>query len=249
MSIYTIGEVASRTGFSASALRYYDGIGLVEPTTRTDSGYRVYDDKALGRLAFIARAKRLGCSLEEITELAGIWDGERCGPVQRRFHELVTDKIHRAQRQAVESASFAAQLQRAAEQLSSAPVDGPCGEDCACVSSTPAVTSTSGVERSTKPNEVPIACTLEAGAMTDRLAVWSTALDHATARTPLADGVRVEFDAELDTAELARLVAVEQQCCAFFSFALTVDQRGVGLEVSAPEDAAAIVTTLFGSPA
>jgi hypothetical protein len=34
VSYYTIGEVAERSGFSASALRYYEGIGLVEPTTR-----------------------------------------------------------------------------------------------------------------------------------------------------------------------------------------------------------------------
>jgi len=35
MSNYTIGEIADRSGFSTSALRYYEGIGLVEPTTRT----------------------------------------------------------------------------------------------------------------------------------------------------------------------------------------------------------------------
>lgn len=64
MSAYTIGEVADRSGFSVSALRYYEGIGLVAPSARTDCGYRVFDDAALLQLAFIARAKRLGCSLE-----------------------------------------------------------------------------------------------------------------------------------------------------------------------------------------
>ena len=93
VSTYTIGEIAQRSGFSASSLRYYEGIGLVEPACRTDSGYRLYDDHSISRLAFVARAKQLGCSLEEIIDLAGVWDGERCGPVQRRFHELVTSKI------------------------------------------------------------------------------------------------------------------------------------------------------------
>ena len=37
------------------------------PAGRTDAGYRLYDDGALERLAFVARAKQLGCSLEEIT--------------------------------------------------------------------------------------------------------------------------------------------------------------------------------------
>ena len=49
VSNYTIGEVADRSGFSASALRYYEGIGLVEPATRTDAGYRIYDDHTLSR--------------------------------------------------------------------------------------------------------------------------------------------------------------------------------------------------------
>ena len=84
VTTYTIGEIAERSGFSASSLRYYEGIGLVEPARRSEAGYRLYDDHTVNRLAFIAHAKQLGCSLEDITDLAGIWDGERCGPVQRR---------------------------------------------------------------------------------------------------------------------------------------------------------------------
>jgi DNA-binding transcriptional MerR regulator len=96
VTTYTIGETARRSGFSASALRFYEDIGLVEPSGRTESGYRLYDDGALARLAFIARAKQLGCSLDEISDLADIWDGQRCGPVQRRFHDLLTAKIRDA---------------------------------------------------------------------------------------------------------------------------------------------------------
>src|SRR5918994_5856757 len=109
--------MAERSGFSASALRYYEGIGLVEPSTRTGAGYRLYDDHTLARLSFIARAKQLGCSLEEITDLVGIWDGERCGPVQRRFHELVTDKLAETQRQVAELTVLAEQLRQAAAHL------------------------------------------------------------------------------------------------------------------------------------
>ena len=90
VSTYTIGETAKRSGFSASALRFYEDIGLVDPTTRSEGGYRLYDDASLVRLAFIARAKQLGCSLEEVTDLVEIWDGQRwrefgacCGPNNR----------------------------------------------------------------------------------------------------------------------------------------------------------------------
>jgi DNA-binding transcriptional MerR regulator len=87
MSTFTIGQVAERSGFSASALRYYEELGLIAPAARTEAGYRLYDDRALSRLAFVARAKQLGCSLNEITDLLSVWDGEQCGPVQRRFHD------------------------------------------------------------------------------------------------------------------------------------------------------------------
>jgi MerR family transcriptional regulator, copper efflux regulator len=133
VSTHTIGETAERSGFSASSLRYYEGIGLVEPASRTDAGYRLYDDHTLNRLAFIARAKQLGCSLEEISDLAGIWDGERCGPVQRRFHELVTAKICETERQIVELTALLADLRAAAQHLDTEPVDGPCDADCACL--------------------------------------------------------------------------------------------------------------------
>ena len=133
MSTYTIGETAERSGFSASALRYYEDIGLVAPATRTDAGYRLYDDDTLARLAFISRAKQLGCSLEEITDLVGIWDGERCGPVQKHFHDLVTSKLADAQRQIAELTALSDQLRQAAAQLAGPAVDGPCSEECACL--------------------------------------------------------------------------------------------------------------------
>jgi MerR family transcriptional regulator, copper efflux regulator len=133
VTTYTIGEVAERSGFSASALRYYEGIGLVEPATRTPAGYRLYDGGTLSRLAFISRAKQLGCSLEEITDLVGIWDGERCGPVQKRFHDLVTSKLTEAERQIADLTSLSAQLRHAAAQLAGPAIDGPCSEGCACL--------------------------------------------------------------------------------------------------------------------
>jgi len=95
---------------------------------------------------------------------------------------------------------------------------------------------------------IPIACTLDATAMPDRLDEWRTMLDQASARTVRADGsVRVEFADGVDVTQLATLAAAEQRCCAFFSFALTIDERGIALEVSAPADASEIVAALFGA--
>jgi MerR family transcriptional regulator, copper efflux regulator len=83
---FTIGEAAARTGFPPSTLRYYETIGLVAPSERTDAGYRLYDERALARLAFVSRAKQLGCTLDEVVDLVGLWDGDGCAPIQRRLH-------------------------------------------------------------------------------------------------------------------------------------------------------------------
>ena len=88
---------------------------------------------ALARLGFISRAKRLGCSLEEITDLVELWDGERCAPVQRRFHELVTAKIADAEHQIAELTRLRGQLEDAAALLAGPATDGPCGPACACL--------------------------------------------------------------------------------------------------------------------
>lgn len=259
MGTYTIGEAAERSGFSASALRYYEGIGLVAPAARTGTGYRLYDDGSLARLGFIARAKQLGCSLQEVIDLVALWDGERCGPVQRRLHDLVTAKVQAARRQRAELTAFTAQLQAAAVGLSGEPVDEPCGDSCAClvepaqaaaVAAPAQEASVTGlVECGTPATQPPVACTLDGGAVAERLADWRPVLDGVGERSTTADGaLRLTFDDAIDVPELAALVAAEQRCCAFFSFALTVDGRGVALEVRAPDAAADLTASLFGTP-
>jgi MerR family copper efflux transcriptional regulator len=237
VSTYTIGEIAARSGFSASALRYYEDIGLVTPASRTDAGYRVYEEPALQRLAFIARAKQLGCSLEEIADLVALWDGERCGIVQRRLHRLVTEKLVAAQRRIEELQRFTVELRRAAAQLGRDPVDAPCGPNCACLDA----------DAEPDGEAVHIACSLEPGAVPGRLAAWDASLASATTRHEILGGV--ELAPRTDLAELARLVVAEQACCPFFSFAITVDARGPALEVRAPDGAAALVAALVGNAA
>jgi predicted site-specific integrase-resolvase len=57
---YRIAELAERSGFTATTLRYYEQVGVLDPPVRTPAGYRLYDDAALDRLAFVDRAKRMG---------------------------------------------------------------------------------------------------------------------------------------------------------------------------------------------
>src|ERR1700758_388642 len=64
----TISEVAQQVGLQASAIRYYEQIGLLPPAQRM-SGQRRYDTTALYRLAIIQRARQLGFTLTEIRHL------------------------------------------------------------------------------------------------------------------------------------------------------------------------------------
>ena len=63
--LLTVSEVAHRSGFAASALRFYEREGLLS-ATRTSGGQRRYQRSVLRRLAFIAAAQRVGLSLAEI---------------------------------------------------------------------------------------------------------------------------------------------------------------------------------------
>lgn len=69
MSMLTIGELARRVGLRTSALRYYEKEGLLEPTERSEAGYRLYAPEAEETLRFIQRAQRLGFSLSDIRAL------------------------------------------------------------------------------------------------------------------------------------------------------------------------------------
>ena len=61
----TVGEIAHRSGFAESAIRYYDKLGLLT-ATRTSGGQRRFERSALRRLAFIRAARNVGLSLDEI---------------------------------------------------------------------------------------------------------------------------------------------------------------------------------------
>ena len=94
--------------------------------------------------------------------------------------------------------------------------------------------------------DVAIACTLESQSMDGRLAEWQALLGHTGQRQAIEGGVRLTFASTTPLGELVRLTAAEQSCCQFFHFAITVDPRGIALEVRAPADALDIVHSLFG---
>jgi MerR family redox-sensitive transcriptional activator SoxR len=63
----TMSEVARRSGFAPSALRYYEGESLIT-AQRSEGGQRRYERNVLRRLAFIRAARHIGLSLDEIRD-------------------------------------------------------------------------------------------------------------------------------------------------------------------------------------
>ena len=64
--LLTVGEIARRSGFTQSAIRYYDELGLLS-AARTAGGQRRFQRSSLRRLALIRAARNMGLSLDEIS--------------------------------------------------------------------------------------------------------------------------------------------------------------------------------------
>jgi DNA-binding transcriptional MerR regulator len=72
-----IGELAAKTGFTPKTLRYYEDVGVIRPDSRSESGYRLYEDAAIERLRFVRRARGLGLRLGDIGRILEISDEGR----------------------------------------------------------------------------------------------------------------------------------------------------------------------------
>jgi len=65
--LLAVGEIAARSGFTQSALRYYEREGLIS-AERTSGGQRRYQRRVLRRLAFVSAARHVGLTLDEIRD-------------------------------------------------------------------------------------------------------------------------------------------------------------------------------------
>lgn len=265
---YRIAEIAELSGFSPSTLRYYEQAGVLAASERTAAGYRLYSDRDLERLRLVARAKDLGCTLEEAAELVQAWDSDECGPVKHRLRALVQNKVAKVESHLREQAAFADQLRETAAALATRPLEGPCDDSCGCtrtvttIGDPPAESAGCGATCGCEPSasavplgrrflddvdSVPIACSLTGDDTKQRIEDWQAVLGSVVRRLPVFGGTRLELGGDIAVAELAALVEAEQTCCPFFSFAITIDHRGLALEVTAPSDGQALLATVFGA--
>ncbi|KAM3099085.1 MerR family transcriptional regulator [Phormidesmis sp. 146-12] len=68
---FKVGDLAKQTGVSVRTLHYYDEIGLLSPSQRTEAGYRVYGEDDIIRLQQIVSLRQIGFSLEQIRDCLG----------------------------------------------------------------------------------------------------------------------------------------------------------------------------------
>ena len=87
-----IGQLASATGTPIDTIRYYEAQGVLpRPDRQLSSGYRLYGDADVERLGFIRRAKTLGFTLREISELLSLSAGDDMARVRQAVSEKLAD--------------------------------------------------------------------------------------------------------------------------------------------------------------
>lgn len=75
-----IGDLARRSGKSVRALHLYEELELLNPTTRSHGGFRLYEESAVMRIRWIELLQNSGFTLHQIQGLLRAWHGTRYGP-------------------------------------------------------------------------------------------------------------------------------------------------------------------------
>lgn len=249
MTSYRISRLAEVSGVPATTLRFYEDAGLLS-ADRTPSGYRVYGDDAVERLAFISSAKLLGLALEEIRELLEVREEGVCASVRARMLPLVAARIAETDARIAELRAFSSRLAGVHGGLAGPAPAGACGPDCGCTTTAapgPVPVRLSRAHPVPDPDpeswrQAPVACTLGGTELGERTEQWRALIGRAERRETIPDGLRLVFPSGAGlAAEVAALAAAEQSCCTFFDFTLRLAPGALQLDVRAPEHAAGML--------
>lgn len=89
VTMLTIGKLADAAGVTPDTLRYYEKEGLVQASSHTEAGYRLFGNEAIQRVRFVKRAQSCGFTLSEIADLITLQSSDEacCGDVRTRAIE------------------------------------------------------------------------------------------------------------------------------------------------------------------
>ncbi len=125
-----IKELAQRAYVSDTAVRYYESLGILPPARRLPNGYRDYDQSDVERLKFVAGARSLDFSLDDIAEILALRD-QREAPC-RAVLEMLAQKADEIQQRIVELQQLEKQLRDLYELGLTFPTDDIDGKNCVC---------------------------------------------------------------------------------------------------------------------
>lgn len=125
-NVVKIGDLARIAEKSTRAVRLYEEMGLLGSVVRTEGGHRLYDERALLRLAWIDKLQLLGFSLPQIRELlAELEDVERGPAAMSKVREIFHAKLEDTRAQLKALSSLAGELEDSLRYLESCNVCEP----------------------------------------------------------------------------------------------------------------------------
>jgi len=91
-----ISDLAEKLGITTRTIRLYEKMGLVDPPKRTEGKVRYYEKADVKRFKFVLKVKELGLSLEEMKELADLFNKEQKvpGKIMPRLIELLDTHLN-----------------------------------------------------------------------------------------------------------------------------------------------------------
>ena len=125
-----IKELERRTNLSGKTIRYYESIGLLPPPSRLANGYRNYGEADVDRVKFVAAARGLDFSLDDIGEILDLRD-RREAPC-RVVLDLLQQKADEISQRIAELQRLEADLRELHRLGQTFPMDDVDGKNCVC---------------------------------------------------------------------------------------------------------------------
>jgi len=125
----TVSELASHSGTTVHAVRYYTRMGILKPERHPGNGYRLYKQSEVGRLRFVQQAKHLGYTLKEIGEI--LHDAEQGNSPCPQVREILSRRIEENREQLDLLMALQARMENALQSWSEMP-DGTPNGDSVC---------------------------------------------------------------------------------------------------------------------
>ena len=125
-----IRELVDQVGVTAKTIRYYESIGVLPSPRRKPNGYRDYGASDVNRVRFVAGARRLEFSLDDITEILALRD-RREAPC-RIVLELLEEKADQVRQRIAELERLEAELRELYNLGQTFPTDDVEGKHCVC---------------------------------------------------------------------------------------------------------------------